>query len=59
MQPRKAGVEMLNLIWDTEKGRDVLGQACLRIGAEALQSLLLLTHKQVRILWLSVLKGFL
>lgn len=59
MQPRKAGVEMLNLIWETKKGRDVPYQACLRIGAETLHSLLLLTHKQVHILWLSVLMGFL
>lgn len=50
MQPRKAGVEMLNLIWDTRKGRDVPGHACQRTGAEALQSLLLLTHKQEHIL---------
>lgn len=47
MQPRKAGVEMLNLIWDTMEDRDVPGQATPR------------TQKQGCISGSSVLAGFL
>ena len=61
MQPRKAGVEMLNLIWGCKKRkrwtkRRLAGELQLKHGTHSLQ---LLTHEQVRVLWLSLLVGFL
>lgn len=59
MQPRKAGVEMLNLVWDSREGRDGPEQAWLGIGAETLHSLPTISYYQADVSWLSLLLGFL